>query len=118
MLEALQPVISWFLSPVGRLVGAVIIFLIIWAIKSVPWVKKKILTTKRRKLLATAIAALLPAIIMLIDSSIKAEEAWSMAMSLFLSAMGIQGGKKALLKKTISISENEEDIQPVVSSKE
>jgi hypothetical protein len=77
------------------LLGAILLFLAMWALKNLP-VIKKLLTTDRRKLLANALLAMTPAVILLIDASISGQDAWYEAISIFLSAMGIQGGSKAL----------------------
>lgn len=98
MTETLQ----WFATPDGRLAAAGILFALIWVIKNLPMVKDKLLTTDRRRLIATIIVGLSPAAIMLADTTVPAGEAWRFAFWTLLGAMGIQGGTKALLGELLA----------------
>jgi len=92
--------VDWLTTPDGRIAAAGVLFVLIWAIKSLPFVRSRILTTKRAKLAASALVAMAPAALMLADSSVPARDAWLFAISTWLGAMGLQGGSKALFGST------------------
>lgn len=87
-MPALSTIIAWLQSGHGRLIAAAVLFGLMWALKSVPWVKSNLLTTPRRKQLAVAFLATAPAVAMLSEAA-PTSEVVATALTLFVGAMGI-----------------------------
>jgi len=81
-------VIEWIQSGNGRLVVAAVLFVLMWAIKSLPWVRDKILTTPRRKQIAAWLLMMPPAVWMIVEGAPWAEVV-AAAVGIILAANGI-----------------------------
>jgi hypothetical protein len=96
-MDKIQEILRGFLTMEGRLQAALILFMLIWSLKNIPWIQRRILTSDRAKLLSTVVLALTPAAAVLADPTVPAEAAWHTFLTALLGAMGIQGGAKAVL---------------------
>jgi len=113
-MQSINELLRWFMTSGGRIAAAAILFAMIWGIKNIPWVKAKVLTSDRSKLVVTVITGMAPATLMLMDQSVPASEAWSNALMVLLSAMGVQGAFKAMvgeqLKKKLRLGEAKDKV--------
>lgn len=91
-MPTVHEIIVWTTSGNGRLIAAALLFILMYAVKLVPWVQENILTTPRRKQLATAFLALVPAVWMLADQTVPWVTTLTTAIEAFLGAMGIHVG--------------------------
>jgi len=89
-MQSLHSLLQWFASPTGRLLAAFVIFALLWLAKNVPVVKAW-LAVDSRKVLANIILSLGPAVTVLLDQTMTANEAWKAALEIVLMASGIQG---------------------------
>jgi len=87
-MPELNVLVGWIMSGSGRMVGAAVVFFLLWGLKSIPWVNESLLTTPRRKQAAALILSLAPAAILLADPSVPWHEVIATAIGLALSAMG------------------------------
>jgi hypothetical protein len=97
---------AWLWSGQGRLAAAVLLYLLVWVLKShVPFVKKWLqsdsgwITTDRKKLLANVILAAAPLVTVLSASGAEVGDSVVRAVELVLGAAGIQGVLKGALGK-------------------
>ena len=107
-MESITAVAAWLETGEGRIAAALVLFLVLWGIKNVGWVKKKVLTTPRRRQFAVALLATAPVITMLLDS-VPAKDAFITGLTAFLSAMGLNSLRsrknRALSKPKLSDSD-------------
>lgn len=98
----LPEIINALQSGSGRLIAAALIFALMWAIKSVPWVEVNVLTTPRRRQLAVAFLATAPAATML-----AGDVCWVDCLvafgTIFAEAMGIHVGVNVLAGKPVGV---------------
>lgn len=88
-MPTVAEVFAWFTMGGGRPIGAASLTLLMWAVKSIPHVEQKLLTTPRRKMAANAFLALGPAVYLLADDSVPWASVLEMAFYTFTSAMGL-----------------------------
>lgn len=81
-------VYGWIQSGNERLVIAALLFGVIWGIKSIPWIRVKLLTTPRRKQIASWIVMLPPAVWLIADGAPWPEVVASV-VGIVLAANGI-----------------------------
>jgi hypothetical protein len=91
----LPTLIGWLLSGRGRLVCAAVLFLVVWGVKNVTWVKRTILTTKQRKRAAAVLLAAIPAAAL----SLATDESGELILITFLTAVFGSTGIHTLAKK-------------------
>jgi hypothetical protein len=93
----------------GRLILAGFLFLLMWAIKSLPGMEQKVLTTPRRRLVATAFLAATPAVTMIVQGVAAGNVDWSRVAStaaiLFLGAIGIHTVNNVSQGKPVGVQE-------------
>lgn len=81
-------IIEWIQSGHGRLIAAAVIFVLMWAIKCLPWVRAKLLTTPRRKQIASWFLMLPPAVWMIVQGAPWVDVV-AAAVGIVLAANGI-----------------------------
>jgi len=87
-MPSTDQIIVWIQSGEARLIIVALLFVIMWAIKSVPWVRDKILTTPRRKQ-AAAWFLMLPPAVWLIAEGAPWVTVVSSAVGIILAANGV-----------------------------
>jgi len=99
----IQSIISWFMSGNGRLTAGAALFVLIWAIKSLPKIKDWIevdsgrLTSGRKKALANLLLAMAPVAVALTDGGKSLHDVLLTALTATTTAAGIHS-----IGKTIS----------------
>lgn len=78
-----------------RLVASAALFAVVFVIKFLPFVEKRILTTPRLRMLGTGVCALLPAAVML-ASGADLSAVWETAITSFFAAIGIHTSWKII----------------------
>lgn len=96
----LGDVLMWFTTGSGRILAAALLCAVMWALKYIPMVEAKLLTTPRLRQLGMAVLALAPVVPMLLNGA-PATEVWLTAAEAFLGAMGIHVGLKVLMGKVV-----------------
>jgi len=86
-MPSVDQYVAWFSSGEGRLILVAVLFLIMWAVKSVPYVKG-LLTTPRRKQAASLLLAMGPAV-WLIAEGAPPIEVISAALGIVFAANGL-----------------------------
>lgn len=79
--------LQWAMSGEGRLIAAALLFIAMWAVKSLPFIKE-LINTPRRKQAANALMAMTPAAWLLVEGA-PLVEVISTAVSIALMANGI-----------------------------
>uniref|UniRef100_A0A6M3ILY9 Holin n=1 Tax=viral metagenome TaxID=1070528 RepID=A0A6M3ILY9_9ZZZZ len=77
----------------GRAMCAAAVFGLVWLLKSVPWVSSQ-LGSDRARLLAAVVASLIPAALMMLDTSTSVADALTTGLAALLGAAGLQGAAK------------------------
>jgi hypothetical protein len=95
-MPTLDQLLAWVQSGEGRLILAALLFLLMWAVKNVPYVKG-LLTTPRRKQAASMLLALPPAVWLLVEGA-PAVEVVSSALMIVLSANGLNTYRPSKVK--------------------
>lgn len=83
----LNTMLQWFQSGEGRLVAAALLFVLMWAVKNVPYVKG-LLNTPRRKQAATVLLSLPPAVWLMVEGA-PPVEVISTALGIALASNGL-----------------------------
>jgi hypothetical protein len=96
-MDKIQEILQGFLTPSGQLWAAVLLFMAVWILKTIPWFQQNVLTSDRLKLLTALILASVPAGALVAGSSTSSEDIGYTMLLAILGAMGIQGGAKAAL---------------------
>lgn len=78
---------AWATTTEGRLICAAVLFAVLWLVKSVPWVRARLLTTRMRRRLAAGLLACAPAVV-LFASGASLREVLVEAFALFVGATG------------------------------
>lgn len=86
-MPSLTQLLQWTMSGQGRLVAAAVLFGAMWAVKSLPFIKKH-LSTPRRKQAANALMAMAPAAWLIVEGAAPVE-VLSTALTIALSANGL-----------------------------
>jgi len=86
-MPSLDQFVAWFSSGEGRLILAAGLFLLMWAVKNIPYVKG-LLTTPRRKQAASVLLALGPAVWLIVQGA-PAVEIVSTALGIVFAANGL-----------------------------
>jgi len=86
-MPELSTLITWIQSGEGRLIAAAVLFVVMWAVKSLPIVREHI-NTPRRKQAAAALLALAPAVWLMVEGAPPLEVV-STALGIVLAANGI-----------------------------
>lgn len=81
-MPTIDQLLEWFSSGEGRLILAALLFLLMWAVKNVPYVKG-LLTTPRRKQAASVLLAMPPAVWLLVQGAPPIEIVSSALMIVF-----------------------------------
>jgi hypothetical protein len=100
-MNTAQEILQGFLTTEGRLQAALILFMVLWSMKNIHWLRKTFLTSDRSKLLTALVLAFIPAGVTMASPSTPASEAWYTFIAAALGAMGLQGGAKAALGGTL-----------------
>lgn len=98
-MPELQELLEWALSGEGRLIAAAVLFLLMWALKHVPIVKTKLLTTPRRKQAASLFMAMAPAVWLLVEGA-PPVEVISTAVMVALASNGLNTYRPSKAKKS------------------
>lgn len=109
-------IFEWVQSGDSRLLVAAALFAAMWAIKALPWVRSKILTTPRRKQAATWFLMLPPAVWMIVEGSSWVEVVAS-AVGIILAANGINTYRPSKCKPAPDCGSGEPAEKPVEKSK-
>jgi hypothetical protein len=91
-------IVQWIRTGEIRLVVAAALFLLMWAIKAIPWVRLKLLTTPRHKQVASWFLLLPPAVWMIVNGAPWVEIVAS-AVGIILAANGINTYRPSKAKK-------------------
>lgn len=94
----MMQVFDWIQSGSGRLLLAALLFVAMWAVKMLPWVKAKILTTPRRKQIAAWFLMLPPAVWMIVEGE-PWPEVVAVSVGIILAANGINTYRPSKCKK-------------------
>lgn len=85
----MHTVMAWILSGRSRLVAAGCLFLLVWAIKTMPYVQRKVLTTKARKRAAVVALAAVGAVALAIAGGQSGEQIFDTFVMAIIGATGI-----------------------------
>ena len=116
-MEDVTQALNWMLSGDGRLIAAAVLTLVMFGIKSVPWVEANVLTTPRRRLLATGLLALAPVVPMLATGA-PLKDAILTGVTAFLAAIGLHTGGKVAVGKPVGVAESTDPPSTVFKSAE
>lgn len=84
----------WLISGDGRLACAGALFVLVWALKSVPVVRERILTTPSRKKVAVVLIAAIPAAAGLLATSAPVSQVLVTFVTAVIGAMGLHSASK------------------------
>ncbi len=96
-MPELSQLLQWAMSGEGRLIAAAVLFLAMWAVKSIP-VVRDFVNTPRRKQAANALMAMAPAGFLLVQGA-PLLEVITTAVSISLSSMGLNTLRASKSKK-------------------
>jgi hypothetical protein len=87
-MPSIHEILTWFTSGNGRLIAAAALFTLMYALKFVPIVEQRVLTTPRRRQVALAFLATSPAVFLL-SAGAPWVDVLATALNAFLAGMGI-----------------------------
>jgi hypothetical protein len=108
---SIRQILEWFASGQHRLIAAAILFAVMYALKLIPKVEQRVLTTPQRRLGAVVFLAMAPAV-SLLAAGAPAIDVLESAIVIGLGAMGIHVSAKVVRGSPIGVQESKEAEPP------